>query len=419
MSAIESLRGSQVLDSRGVPTVEVDVRLRSGARGRAAAPSGASTGRFEARGLRDDGRAWLGRGVSGAVANVNGPIAEAIVGLDAADQQGVDAALSSLDGTAGLHRLGANAVLAVSLASAHAAATDAGMPLWRHLAADREVALPVPMMNVLEGGRHGDGGLRLQDVMIVPVGAGSFSEAVRMGAETYRAVGGCLARRSLRTTVGDAGGFNAWLPRVDDALDVVLEAIDAAGYHSGDDVALALDGAATELADSGGYRLGDDDVMSGEALVGWWAGLCSRYPIVAIEDPLGEEDWGGWRELTRQLRGRALVVGDDLFSTRPTAIRSGIDEHLATAALIKPDQVGTLSLALRAVRTATDGGLVPIMAHRAGETEHTTTADLAVGAGCSYIKAGGPCRSEHVAKYNRLLRIEESLGWRAALATAR
>jgi enolase len=403
MSVIEQVRGRQILDSRGDPTVEVEVTLDSGALGRAAVPAGASTGKFEALDLRDGGQAWLGRGVTRALAHVEGEIAAAVAGLDPADQLTLDAALTALDGTAGLHRLGGNAVLGVSLASAHAAAADAGVALWRHLAGGRPAQLPLPMMNVLEGGRHGDSGLLVQDVMVVPLGATSFQQAVQMGAETHHAVGGALAGRGLHRTVGDGGGFAAHFDSVEQALGLVIVAIEAAGYEPGSDIALAVDCAAAQLADSGGYRLDQDEISSGEEMIGWWLSLCTKYPITAVEDPLSEEDWSAWRQLTGRLRGRTLVVGDDLFCTRPSSVQRGVEERLATAALIKPNQVGTLSETLRSIQIAGAGGLTPIMAHRAGETEDTTIADLAVATSCPLIKAGAPCRSEHVAKYNRLL----------------
>jgi enolase len=421
MSRIERVHARQILDSRGHPTVEVDVTLASGALGRAAVPVGASTGRYEALELRDGGDRWDGRGVGQAVANVRDAIAPHVVGLDARDQEAVDSILVGLDDTSGLVRLGANAILGVSLATARAAAEDAGEPLWRHLARDIEPTLPIPMLNVLEGGVHADNRLLIQEFMLVPIGAPSFAEAIRMGAEAYHHLGHLLLARGLSRAVGDEGGFAPALGSSEQALELLVAAIDSAGYRPGIDVALALDAAASELGDvdRDGYVIdGEAEPLASTEFVSYWAGLCERYPIVSLEDALGEEDWTGWRLLTRRLGSLVQLVADDLFVTHASLVQLGIDQRIANAVLIKPNQVGTLTRTLETIALARAAGYTTIMAHRAGDTEDTTIADLAVATGCRFIKTGAPARSERVAKYNRLLRIEEELGPSAAFAGA-
>ena len=413
MSRIARVHGRQILDSRGHPTVEVDVVLASGAFGRAAVPVGASTGRYEALELRDGGEAWDGRGVRRAVANVREDIAPHVVGLDCGDQEALDAVLVGLDDTSGFVSLGANAVLGVSLAAARAAADEAGQPLWRHLADGGQPTLPIPMLNVLEGGVHADNRLLVQEFMLVPVGAPTFSEALRMGGEVYHRLGHLLLARGLTRAVGDEGGFAPALDSSEEALDLLVAAIESAGYRPGIDVALALDAAASELGDvdRDGYRIdGEAEPLASAEFVAYWASLCDRYPIVSLEDALGEEDWTGWRILTQRLGSRVQLVGDDLFVTRPSLLQLGIDQGIANAVVIKPNQVGTLTRALETIALARTAGYATVMANRAGDTEDTTIADLAVATGCRFIKAGGPARSERVAKYNRLLRIEEELG---------
>jgi enolase len=419
MSRIERVHARQILDSRGQPTVEVDVTLASGAVGRAAVPVGASTGRYEAVEVRDGGEAWDGRGVRQAIGNVRGEIASHVVGMDASDQETVDALLVRLDGTSAFVRLGANAVLGVSLAVARAGAADAGQPLWRHLLTQREATLPIPMLNVLEGGVHADNRLLIQEFMVVPLGAPTFSEALRMGAETYHHLGQLLLARGLSRAVGDEGGFAPTLDSSELALELLVAAIESAGYRPGIDVALALDAAASELGDvdRDGYRMnGEAEPLTSNELIAYWAELCERYPIVSLEDALGEEDWAGWRLLTRRLGSRVQLAGDDLFVTRASLVQLGIDQSIANAVLIKPNQVGTLTRTLETVDLARSAGYATIMAHRAGDTEDTTIADLAVARTCRFIKAGAPARSERVAKYNRLLRIEEELGANARFA---
>jgi enolase len=419
MSRIERILARQILDSRGHPTVEVDVVLVSGALGRASVPVGASTGRYEALELRDGGEAWDGRGVRHAIANVRDEIAARVVGLDARDQEAIDATLVELDGTSGLVRLGANAVLAVSLAAARAAADDAGEALWRYLAHGDEPTLPIPMFNVLEGGVHADNRLLLQEFMLVPLSAPSFSEALRMGGEAYHHLGQLLLARGMTRAVGDEGGFAPALDSSEVALELLVAAIESAGYRPGIDVALALDAAASELGDvdRSGYCInGEAEPLTSDELAAYWVGLCDRYPIVSLEDALGEEDWRGWRILTQLLGSRVQLVGDDLFVTHASLLQLAIDQRIANAVLIKPNQVGTLTRTLETIALAHNAGYATIMAHRAGDTEDTTIADLAIATGCRFIKAGAPARSERVAKYNRLLRIEEQLGDRARFA---
>jgi enolase len=411
MSAIEHVHGRQILDSRGNPTVEVELRLKSGAAGRAAVPSGASTGEFEATELRDGGDRYAGKGVTRAVANVNGELAEAVRGLDANDQAGLDRRLVEADGTPNKSRLGANAILGVSLAAAHAAAAEEGVPLWRYLGGEGAHVLPVPMMNVLNGGAHADNSVDFQEFMVVPVGAGSFSECLRMGTEVFHALKRTLHDRGLATAVGDEGGFAPDLDSNEAALRMLVEGIEAAGYRPGEDVAIALDPATSELHSDGGYELEHEGrTLSAQELAAYWADLAGRYPILSIEDGMDEEDWEGWRALTQRLGDRVQLVGDDLFVTNTARLARGIQSGVGNSILIKVNQIGTLSETLDAIRMAHDAGYTAVMSHRSGETEDTTIADLAVATGCGQIKTGAPSRSDRVAKYNQLLRIEEALG---------
>jgi len=411
MSQIESVRARQILDSRGNPTVEVELTLRSGASGRAAVPSGASTGELEATELRDGGEAWLGKGVSRAVANVEGEIAAAVCGRDVFDQEGLDRALIELDGTPNKSRLGANAILAVSLAAAHAAAAEERQPLWRYLGGERAHVLPVPLMNVLNGGAHADNRVDFQEFMVVPVGAGSFAESLRMGVEVFHHLKRTLHERGLGTAVGDEGGFAPDLESNEAALAALVEGIQAAGYRPGEDVAIALDPATSELRRDGAYVLEHEGrSLSAAELADYWVELAGRYPILSIEDGMDEQDWEGWRLLTERLGDRIQLVGDDVFVTNTARLREGIERGVANAILIKVNQIGTLTETLDAVRLARENGYAAVMSHRSGETEDVTIADLAVATGCGQIKAGAPSRSDRVAKYNQLLRIEEALG---------
>jgi enolase len=411
MSQIERIHARQILDSRGNPTVEVEVELRSGARGRAAVPSGASTGEFEATELRDGGERWGGKGVSRAVANVDGEIAGALAGLDAVDQGAVDEALIELDGTPNKSRLGANAILGVSLATAQAQAAEEGLALWRYLGGPDASLLPVPMMNVLNGGAHADNKVDFQEFMIVPCGAPTFSECLRMGTEVFHALKGTLHERGLATAVGDEGGFAPDLGSNEEALAMLVAGIEAAGYRPGEDVAIALDPAASELYEDGAYVLEHEGrTLSAAELADYWADLAARYPIVSLEDGMDEEDWDGWRVLTERLGSSLQLVGDDIFVTNTERLRRGIETDVANSILIKVNQIGTLTETLRAVAMARDAGYTAVMSHRSGETEDVTIADLAVATGCGQIKTGAPSRSDRVAKYNQLLRIEEQLG---------
>ena len=408
---IERVRARQIVDSRGNPTVEVDVALRSGAAGRAAVPSGASTGEFEAVELRDGGEAWNGKGVGRAVDNVNSEIAAAVVGLEADDQHGLDRAMIELDGTPNKGRLGANAILGVSLAAARAAAAEDGMPLWRYLGGEAAHVLPVPMMNVLNGGAHADNRVDFQEFMVVPLGAPTFSEAVRMGAEVFHALKRHLHDRGLGTAVGDEGGFAPDLESNEAALEALVAGIEAAGLRPGDDVAIALDPATSEVFEGGEYRLEHEGrSLSSDELTSLWSELAARYPIVSIEDGMDEEDWEGWHALTALLGDRVQLVGDDLFVTNVERLRRGIEAGVGNSILVKANQIGTLSETLEAMRLAREAGYTAVMSHRSGETEDTTIADLAVATGCGQIKTGAPSRSDRVAKYNQLLRIEEQLG---------
>ena len=411
MSEIEHVHARQILDSRGNPTVEVELSLRSGAWGRAAVPSGASTGEFEATELRDGGAEWNGKGVSRAVANVNGEIAEAVRGQDAASQAAIDRTLITLDGTSNKSRLGANAVLAVSLATAYAAAAEERLPLWRYLGGETAHVLPVPMMNVLNGGAHADNRIDFQEFMIVPVGAPTFIEALRMGDEVFQKLKQTVHARGLSTTVGDEGGFAPDLGSNAEALELLMEGIRAAGYVPGDQVAIALDPAVSELQRNGNYVLEHEgrSLPAGE-LCSYWEELAGRYPIISLEDGMGQEDWDGWKLLTERLGNRLQLVGDDIFVTNTQRLKRGIDESVGNSILIKVNQIGTLSETLDAIRMAREHGYTAVMSHRSGETEDVTIADLAVATGCGQIKTGAPSRTDRVAKYNQLLRIEEALG---------
>jgi enolase len=411
MSEVERIHARQIVDSRGNPTVEVDVLLRSGAAGRAAVPSGASTGEFEAVELRDGGDAWGGKGVSRAVANVNGEIAEAVRGIDAADQERLDRTMIDLDGTPNKGRLGANAILGVSLAAAKAAAAESGLPLWRYLGGEAAHVLPVPLMNVLNGGVHADNKVDFQEFMIVPVGADSFSEALRTGAEVFHSLKRILHERGLATAVGDEGGFAPDLDSNEAALEALVAGIEAAGYRPGEEVAIALDPATSEIHEDGAYVLEHERRrLSPEEMAAYWIDVAERYPIISIEDGMDEEDWDGWSALTERVGDRLQLVGDDLFVTNTERLRRGIDGGVANSILVKVNQIGTLTETLDAVRTAQGAGYTAVMSHRSGETEDTTIADLAVATGCGQIKTGAPSRSDRVAKYNQLLRIEEALG---------
>jgi enolase len=411
MSQIERVHARQILDSRGNPTVEVDLLLRSGASGRAAVPSGASTGEFEATELRDGGTAWGGKGVTQAVANVNGEIAELVTGHDALDQESLDGMLIDLDGTPNKSRLGANAILGVSLAAAHAAAAHEGVPLWRHLGGATAHVLPVPMMNVLNGGAHADNKVDFQEFMVVPAGAATFAECLRMGAEVFHALKKTLHDAGLGTAGGDEGGFAPDLGSNEEALQMLVRGIEAAGYAPGEDVFIALDPATSEIFEEGAYVLEHEGrSLAADELAAYWADLCARYPIVSIEDGMDEEDWDGWKTLTDAVGDRVQLVGDDLFVTNTERLQRGIDAGVANSILVKVNQIGTLTETLDAIATARAAGYTAVMSHRSGETEDTTIADLAVATGCGQIKTGAPSRSDRVAKYNQLLRIEEALG---------
>jgi enolase len=411
MSQIEHVHARQILDSRGNPTVEVELSLQSGAWGRAAVPSGASTGEFEAVELRDGGSDWLGKGVTKAVDNVNGEIATAIRGQEAMAQAAVDRMLITIDGTPEKSRLGANALLAVSLATAHAAAAEQRLPLWRYLGGETAHVLPVPMMNVLNGGVHADNRLDFQEFMIVPVGARSFSQALQMGSEVFHHLKLELSSQGLATAVGDEGGFAPDLDSNEEALEALMAGIRAAGYVPGDQIALALDPAVSELYRDGLYVLEHEGrSLTASELSNYWAELATRYPIVSIEDGMGQEDWDGWSVLTDTLGNRLQLVGDDVFVTNTERLKRGIDNGVANAILIKLNQIGTLTETLAAIRMAREAGYACVMSHRSGETEDVTIADLAVASGCGQIKTGAPSRTDRVAKYNQLLRIEEALG---------
>jgi enolase len=408
---ITDVHGRQVLDSRGNPTVEVEVRLESSAIGRAIVPSGASTGVHEAVELRDGGGAWAGKGVSQAVANVNGELADVVRGRDAADQAGLDRAMTELDGTPNKGRLGANAILGVSLAAAKAAAADAHVPLYRYIGGEGTSTLPVPLMNVINGGVHASNSIDLQEFMVVPAGADSLSEGLRIGVEVYHSLKKLLTERGLSTLVGDEGGFAPDLDTSEDAIELILEAADRAGHR--DRVAIALDPATSEVFADGVYRFEGREKSSAE-MPEFWAEIVDRYPVVSIEDGAAEDDWESWRALTERLGDRVQLVGDDLFVTNPTRLQEGIDRGVGNSILVKVNQIGTLTETIEAVRLAQRHGYTAVMSHRSGETEDATIADLAVALGTGQIKTGAPARSDRVAKYNQLLRIEEELGGAAA-----
>ncbi len=414
MSKISHVAAREVLDSRGNPTVEVDVTLASGATGRAIVPSGASTGVHEATELRDGGTRFKGKGVLNAVANVNSEIASALVGSDASDQAAIDNALCKLDGTPNKSRLGANAILGASLATAHASASQRKLPLFQSIGGDAACVLPVPMMNVLNGGVHADNNVDLQEFMVMPIGASSFSEGLRWGVETYHTLKSLLHDRKLATAVGDEGGFAPNLSSNEDAIAILVDAIEAAGFKPGIDIAIALDPAMSELYRDGKYHLsGEGQVFTSDQLVAWWTMLVNKYPIVSIEDGMAEDDWAGWSSLTTTLGSRVQLVGDDLFVTNVQRLQRGIDEHVANSVLIKVNQIGTLTETLNTISLARNNHYTSVMSHRSGETEDATIADLAVATNCGQIKTGAPARSDRVAKYNQLLRIEQLLGSRA------
>ena len=411
MSQIEHVHARQILDSRGNPTVEVELSLQSGAWGRAAVPSGASTGEFEATELRDGGSDWLGKGVTKAIDNVNGEIATAVRGQEASSQAALDRMLIALDGTPDKSRLGANALLAVSVAAAQASAAEERQPLWRYLGGEGAHVLPVPMMNVLNGGAHADNKLDFQEFMIVPVGARTFSDGLRMGAEVFQHLKRTLHEQGLSTSVGDEGGFAPDLESNEQALEALMGGIRAAGFVPGDQVAIALDPAVSELVRDGHYVLeGEGRELTADELAAYLSSLADRFPIISIEDGMGEEDWDGWSTLTDQIGNRIQLVGDDLFVTNTERLKRGIDAGVANAILIKINQIGTLTETFAAIRMAREAGYAAVMSHRSGETEDVTIADLAVATGCGQIKTGAPSRSDRVAKYNQLLRIEEALG---------
>ena len=411
MSAITRVQGRQILDSRGNPTVEVDVELESGAVGSAAVPSGASTGVHEAVELRDGGAEWGGKGVTKAVANVNGEIAEALTGADALDQEALDRTLIELDGTPNKGRLGANAILGVSLAAAKAVAGESGQPLYRYLGGADAATLPVPMLNVINGGAHAANSIDLQEFMVVPIDAPTFAEGLRIGAEVYHALKQVLGERGLATGVGDEGGFAPDLESSEAAIEAILEAAERAGHR--DRIAVALDPATSEVFGDGVYRFEGRELRSAE-MPAFWAELCDRYPIVSIEDGLAEDDWEAWEGLTKELGDRVQLVGDDLFVTNPERLRQGIDRGVANSILVKVNQIGTLTETIEAVKLAQASGYTAVMSHRSGETEDSTISDLAVALGTGQIKTGAPARSDRTAKYNRLLRIEGELGERAS-----
>jgi enolase len=413
MSTITDIFAREILDSRGNPTVEVDVILEDGSFGRAAVPSGASTGEHEAVELRDgDAARYLGKGVTKAVENVDGPIAEALIGMDASDQRQIDSILIALDGTENKSALGANAMLGASMAVAKAAAEFHGLPLFQYLGGVRATLLPTPMMNILNGGRHADNNVDIQEFMIMPVKAASFSEALRMGTETYHALKGVLKAKGLSTSIGDEGGFAPSLASNEQALDVILEAIAKAGYTAGDDIVLALDVAASEMVKDGKYLMykSTQEQKSADQMVQWYAKLVENYPIVSIEDGMGENDWEGWKMLTEAVGDQVQLVGDDLFVTNVNFLTKGIAEGVANSILVKVNQIGTLTETFDAVALAQRFGYSAVLSHRSGETEDATIADIAVALGAGQIKTGAPCRTDRVAKYNQLLRIEQILG---------
>ena len=418
MTTIAKIHAREILDSRGNPTLEAEVTLADGSFGRAMVPSGASTGTKEAVELRDgDKTRYLGKGVRQAVENVNGPIAKALDGFDGADQAGLDRRLIDLDGTENKGRLGANALLGVSMANAHAVAASKKQPLWQHLAGGREVSLPVPMMHIINGGAHADNNVDLQEFMVLPVGMDSFSEALRAGTEVFHALKSVLKGRGLSTAVGDEGGFAPDLRSNEEALETILEAIGKAGYKAGEDILLGLDVASSEFFDNGKYHLtGEGKRLTSEQFADFLAGWAAQYPIVTIEDGMDEGDWDGWKLLTQKIGDNVQLVGDDLFVTNPRIFKDGIDQRVANAILIKVNQIGTLTETLEAIAMADAAGYAAVVSHRSGETEDTTIADIAVATTATQIKTGSLCRSDRVAKYNQLLRIEEQLGAAARYA---
>ena len=412
---IKEISGRQILDSRGNPTVEVDVELNDGSKGRAAVPSGASTGKHEAVELRDGGDLYLGKGVQNAVENVNGPIKSEIVGMEATDQRAIDRAMLLLDGTENKSKLGANSMLGVSLAVAKAAATSLQQPLYRYLGGASAHVLPVPMMNVLNGGEHADNNIDLQEFMIMPTGAASFSEALRWGAECYQTLKLVLEEKNLSTAVGDEGGFAPDLESNEAAVQLLVEAIDRSGFIPGEDITIALDPASSEFFENENYHLeGEQRLLNQIEMAEYYSDLAERYPIVSIEDGMAEEDWDGWLEITKRIGSKVQLVGDDLFVTNTQRLEQGIEKGVANSILIKVNQIGTLTETLETVDLATQNGYTSVMSHRSGDTEDTTIADLAVATNCGQIKTGAPARSERVAKYNQLLRIESELGDAAA-----
>ncbi|MBD3379717.1 MAG: phosphopyruvate hydratase [Candidatus Omnitrophica bacterium] len=418
---IKEIKGREILDSRGNPTVEVDVRLEDGSFGRAAVPSGASTGEHEAVELRDgDKNRYLGKGVTRAVANVNGELAGKVVGMDAADQEALDNAMIELDGTPNKSRLGANAILGVSMAAAKAAAASKGLPLYKYLGGDEAKILPIPMMNIVNGGEHADNNVDIQEFMAMPVGAPSFKEALRMGAEVFHHLKKILHEKGLATSVGDEGGFAPNLQSNKEAVEVILQAIEAAGYKPGEEVAIALDPASSEFYKEGKYILGaeadpdKDDAQMAE----FWSDWADKYPIVSIEDGMAEDDWDGWKTLTDKIGSRTQLVGDDLFVTNTQRLKEGIDKGIANSILIKVNQIGTLTETLAAIKMAKDAGYTAVMSHRSGETEDTTISHLAVATGVGQIKTGSASRTDRICKYNELLRIEEELGDKAVYGKA-
>ncbi len=415
MTTIQKISAREILDSRGNPTVEVDVTLADGSFARAAVPSGASTGAFEAAELRDGGSRYLGKGVANAVDNVKNKIAPAVMGHDALDQRGLDTKMIELDATVNKSSLGANAILGVSLASAKAAAQSKNLPFYSFIGGPSANLLPIPMMNILNGGAHADTNVDIQEFMIAPIGAASFKEALRWGAEIYHNLKSVLKKRGLATSIGDEGGFAPNLDSNRAALDLILEAVDKAGFKVGTEIALAMDVAATEFYKDGVYAFEGSSLTAAE-MIAYYKGLVDSYPLVSIEDPLSEDDWDGWKSITAELGERVQLVGDDLFVTNPTRLARGIEEKTANALLVKVNQIGTLTETLDAVAMAHKAGYRSMMSHRSGETEDTTIADLAVAALCGQIKTGAPARSERVAKYNQLLRIEEELGSQAKYA---
>ena len=411
MSAITQVVGREILDSRGNPTVEVEIGLESGARGRAAVPSGASTGAYEAVELRDSGDRYLGKGVLTAVNHVNGEIRDTLLGLEALDQRGIDRVLVDLDGTPNKGRLGANAILGVSLATAKAAADEEELPLYRYVGGANAHVLPVPMMNVLNGGAHADSNVDVQEFMFMPVGAAGFGEALQWGVESYHALKAILKERGLSTGLGDEGGFAPNLPSNEEAVALLVEAVEKAGFRPGDDIAIALDPAVSELFRDGSYVLeGEGRTLSSDDMAAFWVDWCERFPIVSIEDGMDEEDWDGWAALTERVGDRVQLVGDDLFVTNVERLGRGIGLGVANAVLVKVNQIGSLTETLETVALATRSAYASVMSHRSGETEDATIADLAVATNCGQIKTGAPARSDRVAKYNQLLRIEDDLG---------